>query len=77
VVIIDINTMAITNRVGTSILGGNSMNMKNYPPTNAASIIPIINPRNRAENITLYCSYINILTPWFLVKPIALKHPNS
>ena len=69
--------MAITKRVGISILAGNSINIKNWPPTNAARIIPIINPKNRAEKITLYCSYINILTPWFFVRPIALKHPNS
>jgi len=69
--------MAITKRVGISILGGNSINIKNWPPTNAAKITPIINPKNRAEKITLYYSYMNILTPWFLVRPIALKHPNS
>ena len=53
------------------------MNMKNYPPTMLARTMPINIPNIKAENITLYYSYINILTPWFLVRPIALRHPNS
>lgn len=61
--IIDIIIIAITKLVGISIFGGNSINMKNYPPTTDAKIIPIIDPRNKAEKITLYYSYINILTP--------------
>ena len=45
--------------------------------TTLAKMKPTAVPSMSDETIRLYCSYMNTLIPYFLVNPMALRHPYS
>jgi len=53
------------------------MNRKNYAVTVVATTKPTTDPKRSELIMTAYCSYMNVLIPCILLKPIALRHPYS